>query len=253
MHHIFINENQIIDKSILINHKDDFLNYNHLRNALRIKINEKVLISINNNKLSNDYISEVSKITNDDIKLNITEECPKNELDIKIVLYQGLPKFDKLEYIIEKAVELGVDTIIPVKMQTCVVKVDDKKIQSKVDRWSKISLSAATQSKRGVIPIVKSPISFDEMINQIKDDKNSFVLYENSKSETIKNLDILKNIDNNVNIVVGPEGGFSDKEIKLVTDNNIKLLSLGRRILRTETAGLAIMSYIMLNAEYNKN
>lgn len=253
MHHIFINENQIIDKSIFVNHKDDFLNYNHLRNALRIKINEKVLISINNNKLSNDYISEVTKITNDDIKLNIIEECPKNELDIKIVLYQGFPKFDKLEYIIEKAVELGVDTIIPVKMQTCVVKVDDKKIQSKIDRWNKISLSAATQSKRGVIPIVKSPISFDEMINQIKDDKNSFVLYENSKSETIKNLDILKNIDNNVNIVVGPEGGFSDKEIKLVTDNNIKLLSLGRRILRTETAGLAIMSYIMLNAEYNKN
>ena len=252
MHHIFINENQIIENKVTVNHKDDFLNYNHLRNALRIKLNEKVLISINN-KSSNDFYSEVSKITNDDIILNIIEERPKNELDIKIVLYQGLPKFDKLEYIIEKAVELGVDTIIPVKMQTCVVKVDDKKIQSKIDRWNKISLSAATQSKRGVIPIVKSPISFDEMINQIKDDKNSFVLYENSKSETIKNLDILKNIDNNVNIVVGPEGGFADKEVKQVIDNNIKLITLGKRILRTETAGLAILSYIMLNAEYKKN
>lgn len=252
MHHIFINENQIIENKVTVNHKDDFLNYNHLRNALRIKLNEKVLISINN-KSSNDFYSVVSKITNDDIILNIIEERPKNELDIKIVLYQGLPKFDKLEYIIEKAVELGVDTIIPVKMQTCVVKVDDKKIQSKIDRWNKISLSAATQSKRGVIPIVKSPISFDEMINQIKDDKNSFVLYENSKSETIKNLDILKNIDNNVNIVVGPEGGFADKEVKQVIDNNIKLITLGKRILRTETAGLAILSYIMLNSEYKKN
>ena len=131
MHHIFIDENQIDEKNIVVSHKDDFLNYNHLRNALRVKAREKVQVSINSETSAKDYVCEISKVSEDEIKLTILEECPKNEMTLKINLYQGLPKFDKMEYIIEKAVELGVYRVIPVSMKNCVVKLDDKKSKSK--------------------------------------------------------------------------------------------------------------------------
>ena len=249
MHHIFVDENQIVDNKVIIDQGYDFLNYNHLRNALRIKVKEKVLISINSVTLSYDYLCEVVKINSDDIVLNILEKCSTNEIDITINLYQGLPKFDKMEYIIEKSVELGVSTIVPVAMSNCVVRLDDKKAQGKIDRWNKISLSAATQSKRGIIPNVANVISFDDMLKNIGQSENAYLLYENASRETIVELEQLSKISNSINIIVGPEGGFTDSEIKKVKNSNIKLLTLGKRILRTETAAIALLSFIMLNNE----
>ncbi len=251
MHHIFINENQIDEKNIVINHKEDFLNYNHLRNALRVKLKEKVLVSINSVSSSFDYLCEVSKISEDDIKLIKLSESPKNEMSLKINLYQGLPKFDKMEYIIEKTVELGISKIIPVKMTNCVVKLDDKKSQSKIDRWNKISLSASTQSKRGIVPEVECVMEFDKMIDAVKDDKNTYLLYEDADGSTIEEFKDINKIKDNINFIVGPEGGFSKQEIEKAKKSGIKLLTLGKRTLRTETAPIAFLSYIMINYEMN--
>ena len=252
MHHIFINENQIIDKNVVINHKEDFLNYNHLRNALRIKLKEKVLLSINSLDFDNDLICEVSKINEDEIKLSIIENCNKNEMGLKVNLYQGLPKFDKMELIIEKSVELGVNNIIPVAMKNCVVKLDDKKATSKIDRWNKISLSAATQSKRGIVPKVENITSFDDMISKLSGTKNTYLLYEDSTEDSISLYDEIKNIKDEINFIVGPEGGFTKDEINTAVNSGIKLITLGKRILRTETAPIVFLSYIMLNYELNK-
>lgn len=252
MHHIFISENQILDKSIVINHKDDFLNYNHLRNALRIKLKEKVLSSVNSLEFENDFVCEVSKINEDEIKLSVIETCNKNEMDLKVNLYQGLPKFDKMELIIEKSVELGVNKIIPVAMKNCVVKLDDKKSMSKIDRWNKISLSAATQSKRGIVPKVDSVISFDDMVTRLSSTKNTYLLYEDSSDDTISLYEEIKNTKDEINFIVGPEGGFTKEEINKAKNFGIKLITLGKRILRTETAPIVFLSYIMLNYELNK-
>lgn len=252
MHHIFISENQILDKNIVINHKDDFLNYNHLRNALRIKLKEKVLSSVNSLDFETDFICEVSKISEDEIKLSVIETCNKNEMDLKVNLYQGLPKFDKMELIIEKSVELGVNKIIPVAMKNCVVKLDDKKSVSKIDRWNKISLSAATQSKRGIVPKVDSIISFDDMVTRLSSTKNTYLLYEDSSDDTISLYEEIKNTKDEINFIVGPEGGFTKEEINKAKNFGIKLITLGKRILRTETAPIVFLSYIMLNYELNK-
>ena len=251
MHHIFIDENQIDEKNIVVSHKDDFLNYNHLRNALRVKAREKVQVSINSETSLKDYICEISKVSEDEIKLTILEECPKNEMTLKINLYQGLPKFDKMEYIIEKAVELGVCKIIPVSMKNCVVKLDDKKSKGKIDRWNKISLSAATQSKRGIVPIVEDVIDFDSMMDKLKNEKNTYLLYEDAKASTKAEFNNINKIKDKINFIVGPEGGFNPIEIEKVKNTGIKFLTLGERILRTETAPLAFLSYVMLNYELN--
>ncbi len=251
MHHIFIDDNQIDGKIVVINHKEDFLNYNHLRNALRVKVKEKVLVSINSVYFTFDYLCEISKISEDEIRLLILEECEKNEMNLKVNIYQGLPKFDKMEYIIEKTVELGAYKIIPISMKNCVVKLDDKKSQTKIDRWNKISLSAATQSKRGIVPEVGSVINFDDMISRLKDDGNTYILYESADSETISNFNKIINTKDYINIIIGPEGGFSSDEIKKAKENNIKFLTLGKRILRTETAAIAFLSYVMINYELN--
>lgn len=251
MHHIFIDENQIDEKNIVVSHKDDFLNYNHLRNALRVKAREKVQVSINSETSTKDYVCEISKVSEDEIKLTILEECPKNEMTLKINLYQGLPKFDKMEYIIEKAVELGVYRVIPVSMKNCVVKLDDKKSKGKIDRWNKISLSAATQSKRGIVPMVEDVIDFDSMIDKLKNEKNTYLLYEDAKASTKAEFNNINKIKDKINFIVGPEGGFNPIEIEKAKNAGIKFLTLGERILRTETAPLAFLSYVMLNYELN--
>jgi 16S rRNA (uracil1498-N3)-methyltransferase len=138
-------------------------------------------------------------------------------------------------------------------MKNCVVKLDDKKSQTKIDRWNKISLSAATQSKRGIVPEVGNVINFDYMISKLKDDGNTYILYESADSETISNFNKIINTKDYINIIIGPEGGFSSDEIKKAKENNIKFLTLGKRILRTETAAIAFLSYVMINYELNNN
>jgi 16S rRNA (uracil1498-N3)-methyltransferase len=173
------------------------------------------------------------------------------ELPVRITMFQGLPKSDKMELVIQKAVELGVYEIVPVMMARTVVKYDDaKKEAKKRERWQAIAESAAKQSGRGIIPKILPLMPFKEAISYAKDMDWAVLPYENAKGikGTKESLVRLKECKS-AGIIIGPEGGFESSEVELAKNNNIPSVSLGRRILRTETAGLALLSMIMLYLE----
>ena len=250
MHHIFVKKNQIIDNSIIINNIEDIENFNHLKSSLRVNINENILVSVIDELIN--YNSIVKNISDREIILEIIEIAGNNELGYKINLYQGLVKLDKFEYIIEKAVELGVFTITPVEMKNSIVKLKNDKIEKKIERYNKISKSASEQSKRSIIPIVNNPISFRELIDLIKDNDNNLLFYEN-EIDFDKTKSVISSIkDKNkkiINIIIGPEGGFSKAEIDMALDFNINILTLGKRTLRTETASIVALSFLLYNLE----
>lgn len=244
MYHFFVDDSNISDNEIVITGKD----VNHIKNVLRLKENDKILISNGQDK---DFYCIISKINNDEVVTLIDSVLEQsNELPSKIYLFQGLPKNDKMELIIQKAVELGVYEIIPVAMKNCVVKLDAKKEASKIKRWEAISESAAKQSKRCIIPNVHNVLSFKEAIEYASMLDINIVPYENQKGieETRRVVGGIKK-GQSVGIFIGPEGGFDDKEIECVLSNSYIPLTLGRRILRTETAGIAMLSILMYNLE----
>lgn len=221
--------------------------YNHIVNVFRKKIGDHILV---NDMSGYDYECEII-----DIKENIVEAKILNkknndsESKTKIKIYQSLPKGSKMESIIQKTVELGIDEIIPVYSKNCVVKLEDKKAVKKVERWNKIALAAAKQCGRGKIPVVRDIISFKEAIDEAKNDDLRFVLYENEKDLTIRNIFDISISCENISFFVGPEGGYTENEIIEAKKNNIQSISLGNRILRTETVGIVVLSIIMYNME----
>lgn len=244
MHHFFVSPDQIDEKYVTITGGD----VNHIKNVLRMKIDEELLISNGQDK---DYYCKIESISDDEIKAVILdEEFEGTELTTELYLFQGLPKSDKMELIIQKAVELGVKEIIPVATKRCVVKLDDKKEASKIKRWQAISESAAKQSRRTIIPEVSSVMSFKEAINRAKEFELGIIPYENFKDMT-ETKEVLKKVQKGIKIgiFIGPEGGFEESEIQYALENGIHPISLGKRILRTETAGLAILSVLMFQLE----
>ncbi|MEE0686113.1 MAG: 16S rRNA (uracil(1498)-N(3))-methyltransferase [Lachnospiraceae bacterium] len=244
MHHFFVSPNQIDDKYVTITGGD----VNHIKNVLRMKVDEELLISNGQDK---DYYCKIEAISDDEIKaLILDEEFEGTELPTELYLFQGLPKSDKMELIIQKAVELGVKEIIPVATKRCVVKLDDKKEASKIKRWQAISESAAKQSRRTIIPEISSVMSFKEAINRAKDFELGIIPYENFK-DMKETKEVLSKVQKGIKIgiFIGPEGGFEESEVQYALDNGIHPISLGKRILRTETAGLAILSVLMFQLE----
>ena len=244
MHHFFVSPNQIDDKYVTITGGD----VNHIKNVLRMKVNEELLISNGQDK---DYYCKIEAISDDEIKaLILDEEFEGTELPTELYLFQGLPKSDKMELIIQKSVELGVKEIIPVATKRCVVKLDDKKEASKIKRWQAISESAAKQSRRTIIPEISSVMSFKEAINRAKDFELGIIPYENFK-DMKETKEVLSKVQKGIKIgiFIGPEGGFEESEVQYALDNGIHPISLGKRILRTETAGLAILSVLMFQLE----
>lgn len=244
MHHFFVSPNQIDDKYVTITGGD----VNHIKNVLRMKVDEELLISNGQDK---DYYCKIEAISDDEIKaLILDEEFEGTELPTELYLFQGLPKSDKMELIIQKAVELGVKEIIPVATKRCVVKLDDKKEASKIKRWQAISESAAKQSRRTIIPEISSVMSFKEAINRAKDFELGIIPYENFK-DMKETKEVLSKVQKGIKIgiFIGPEGGFEESEVQYALDNGIHPISLGKRILRTETAGLAIVSVLMFQLE----
>lgn len=219
---------------------------NHIKNVLRMKAGDTVRISDNQGQ---DYLCEIFNIQPEQVKLRVLEACADTELPVKITLFQGLPKSDKMELIIQKAVELGVYEIVPVAMQNCVVKLDEKKAKSKLARWQSIAESAAKQSKRSIIPELKPVMTFREAAEYAKSLKIPLLPYENERGME-HTREIFRNIKSGdtVGIFIGPEGGFSEKEIELV-QQDMELISLGNRILRTETAGLAALAMLIFAVE----
>ena len=183
--------------------------------------------------------------------LTILETCDNdNELKAEVYLFQGLPKSDKMELIIQKCVELGVHEIIPVNMKRCVVKLDDKKTDAKIKRWNSISESAAKQSGRGIIPRVSAPVSFDEAIKLCEEMDVKLIPYELAEGMQATTEALSKIAPGmKIGFFIGPEGGFELSEIKKAKENGIIPISLGKRILRTETAGLTVMSILMYHLE----
>ena len=241
MYRFFVEPDQVKDKTILI----EGANMNHMKQVLRMRVGDVVTISDGQQK---DYRCIIKTIMEDEILLDIDTVVPTtNELLSKISLFQGIPKKDKMEWIIQKNIELGVCEIIPVKMKRCVVKLDDKTAKKKVERWEGIAEAAAKQSKRSIIPVVQTPVGFKGMMEQLEKMDLVLVPYENADgmAYTRTVLGQLKGIKN-IGIVIGPEGGFDQEEINHLMATEAKIISLGRRILRTALKKNFFMSFCCL-------
>lgn len=243
MYKFFVEENQIKDTKIQITGED----VNHIKNVLRLQKNEEIQVC--NTDTLKSYITKIIELNNDNITVEVLEECNETtEPNISLHIFQGLPKQEKMETIIQKATEIGVNDITPVKMERCVVKLDEKTEIKKVERWQKIAEVAAKQSKRDKIPKVHSCINLKSLYEKLQEYDIVIMAYEEEKNTSIKQ--ILKNLPHDkalkIAVIVGPEGGIAKEEVSLLSElTNLKVVTLGKRILRTETAPLVLASIIM--------
>ena len=233
MYHFFAEHENIFDDYIDIKGGD----VNHIKNVLRLKKGDEILISSGDNY---DYNCIIDTITDDYVRSLITSVNEKgNELSSKVYLFQGLPKADKMELIIQKMIELGVS-----------VKLDDKKAKSKVARWNTIAESAAKQSKRSIMPKVSDVVSFKQAVAMASELDVLLLPYECAEGiEHTRQVIASIGKGKSIGIFIGPEGGFDKDELELATNAGADIITLGRRILRTETAGLMLMSVLMYNME----
>ncbi|MBP3262066.1 RsmE family RNA methyltransferase [Pseudobutyrivibrio sp.] len=241
MQQIFVNEGPV-NGSFEITGDD----MHHLVRVVRLKRGEIIRVSVSTGE---NFLCEVSDITDNSLVASVTEQVPSTELSNKIYLFQGLPKGDKMETIIEKCVELGVYEIIPVEMKNSIVKLDDKKKKSKLTRYQTVAATAAKQSKRSIIPRVADFMSYRDAFEYAKSLDMLLLPYE-SKNGMKDTFDVLDSIKEgmSIGVFIGPEGGFDSSEIELVKDD-VRIISLGRRILRTETAAICTLSMLMLKSE----
>ena len=242
MFQYFVEPDQIREDKIVITGSD----VNHIKNVLRMRTGEQLRISDNEGR---DFYCEIDHMEERQIILHITSQAEDTEPSIKIVLFQGLPKGDKMELVIQKAVELGVSEIIPVSMKNCVVKLDEKKAKAKQARWQAIAESAAKQSKRSIIPRIGHVMKFPEAAEYARKLDVRLLPYENQRGMA-HTREVMGGISkgSTVGIFIGPEGGYDYQEIALV-QNEMEMISLGNRILRTETAGLCALSMLIYALE----
>lgn len=245
MHRFFVEPSQIQKDEIEIRGGD----VNHIRNVLRMRTGDELLVS---DGYGNEYQCRIRVCAEDMICTDILKRRRiESELPCRITLFQCLPKGDKMELIIQKAVELGVYEIIPVITKNAVVKLDAKKERSRLERWQAISESAAKQSGRSKIPKVEKVMLLKEALEMAEGLDRILIPYENQSGiDTMrKALEETGEDTRSIAVFIGPEGGFDESEILLAKEQGAVPVSLGRRILRTETAGLAILSLFMMKAE----
>ena len=246
MQKFFVEANQIENNKIIIIGDD----VKHISNVLRMKINEQV--QIGNKETLENYIAKIFEINKENIILKVVEKLDSStESNVNIDLYQGLPKADKMEWIIQKTTEIGINKIIPIDMQRCVVKLDEKDAKKKIDRWQKVAEGAAKQSKRDKIPKIENKIKLKEVENRIKEYDIFLIAYEEEKENKLKEQikNIAKKQNYNIGVLVGPEGGLDIKEVEELKEKGAKAVTLGKRILRTETAPIVIISNILYELE----
>ena len=222
---------------------------NHIRNVLRMQIGDTFLVSC----AGFSHLCRLDSFEGDAVIAQMIEENYQDtELPVRFVLFQGLPKGDKLELIIQKTIELGVAEIVPVEMSRCVVKLDDKKKKSKQIRWQAIAESAAKQSKRSVIPAVAEAVPYKQALTTAAKLDLLLVPYENERgmAATREALALIRP-GMSVGILIGPEGGFEQSEIEQAKQVGGKIISLGSRILRAETAAVTAVGMGMLHVEMN--
>lgn len=244
MQHFFVTPDQVKPPYIYIKGSD----VNHMKNVLRMREGEELVVSDGNNQK---YLCVVEHLKADEAVVSIRDELPLDtELSSRVYLFQGLPKGDKMELIIQKAVELGVYEVIPVETKRTVVKLDAKKAEKKVNRWNEIAKSAAKQSGRGIVPQVTRVMRYAEAAEYAKELDVVLVPYELAEGMDCTR-EIIEGIcpGQSVGIFIGPEGGFEKAEVQAAADKGARVITLGRRILRTETAGLTTLSILMYHLE----
>ena len=245
MYQFFVSPEQISGKAVIITGAD----VNHIKNVLRMKPGEEIAIS--NGVDNKEYRCAIESLNDDSIQCTLLFVKEDGlELPSKVYLFQGLPKADKMELIIQKAVELGIYEIIPVETKRAVVKLDAKKAASKVSRWNAIAEASAKQSKRRVIPEITRPMTFKQAVQYAKELDVKLIPYELSEGmpETKRLIEGVQP-GQSVAVFIGPEGGFAEEEIALAQENDISPITLGKRILRTETAGFTVLAWLMYHLE----
>lgn len=245
MYHFFVEPSQIQGKRIVITGGD----VNHIKNVLRMKVGDEIAVS--NGVDRKEYRCGIEAFSEEEVlcTLRFIKEDGV-ELPSKISLYQGLPKADKMELIVQKAVELGVSEIIPVSAGRSVVKLDEKKAKAKVSRWQGIAEAAAKQSRRGIIPKVTEVMSVKEAVAHAGSMDVKLIPYELAE-DMEKTKEIISGIRSgeSVAVFIGPEGGFEEKEIAAAMEGGFLPITLGKRILRTETAGFTVLAWLMYHLE----
>ncbi len=245
MYQFFVEPSQIQDKKVIITGSD----VNHIKNVLRLKTGEE--IAVRNGVDGKEYRCGIEEFAQDQVICSLRFVKEEGvELPSKIYLFQGIPKADKMELIVQKAVELGVYEVIPVAAKRCVVKLDEKKARAKVNRWQGIAEAAAKQSKRGVIPVVQEPMTMKEAAAYAREMDVKLIPYELAK-DMAHTKKIVESISpgESVAVFIGPEGGFEESEVAEAEAAGIVPVTLGKRILRTETAGLTVLSWLMYHLE----
>lgn len=245
MHRFYVGTENIEDNRIVITGSD----VNHIKNVLRLNKGEKIVICDGQGQ---DYYCIIDNVAKEQVIAVIEDKQKANtELRTKIYLFQGLPKKDKMEFIVQKAVELGVYEIVPVKMKRTIVKIDnEKKERAKLNRWQTIANEASKQSRRGILPNVHEIISYKEAIDMAKELEYVILPYELAENMeyTRKSIEEASKCSS-IGIFIGPEGGFDEEEVSFAKEIGIKTITLGNRILRTETAGLTALAMLMYNIE----
>lgn len=251
MRKFFVKENQINNELITILDED----VNHIKNVLRLNVGE--ILQICDIDSSKNYICEILELTAKSVTCKILEEIQSiAEGNVELHIFQGLPKADKMELIIQKGTELGVSEFVPVSFKRSIVKISPKDERKKIDRWNKISEVAAKQSKRDIIPKVRNVESIKNVCNEIKNYDIVLLAYELEENNYIKNeLLKIKNTKENykIAVIIGPEGGIEKEEVEVLENAGAKVISLGKRILRTETVALQVSSIIMYELENGGN
>ena len=244
MYRFFAPEENLGNREICLTGDD----VNHIKNVLRMPPGEEVMVSFGKGM---DYHCRIRTLEKDCFWLDVLEEVPAvTELPVKIVLFQALPKKDKMEWIIQKAVELGAAEIVPVSSRRCVVRLDDKKKEKKLARWQTIAEAAAKQSGRGKIPEIHTVLSFSQALSYAEELDTVLIPYELSDNMA-ESVEVMKKAaeGRSIGIFIGPEGGFERSEVEAAMEAGAAPVSLGKRILRTETAGMTALSVLMFLIE----
>ncbi len=245
MSRFFVNREQVLEDTVILEGGD----VSHIRSVLRMREGDKIEIC---DGQGTDYDCIIDVFEDRRAVLKILSKHPSQvELSVRLTLYQGLPKGDKMELVIQKAVELGATAVVPVLCKRSVARITDpKKAQKKQERWQAIAQSAAKQCGRGIVPRVCPAISFAEAVKQAKAEGQILFPYENATGMQATKEAFLEAVKSKAAaIFIGPEGGFDAEEVALAVQAGAKVIRLGRRILRTETAGLTVLSALMLLSE----
>lgn len=245
MYRFYVSADQLAEKEAFISGGD----VNHIKNVLRLEVGDWIVACDGN---GTDYVSRIQSICSDEVVASIEKVQPTGtELPVRITLFQGMPKKDKLELIIQKAVELGACEIVPVMTKRTVVKLsEEKKINKRLERWQSIAYAAAKQCDRGIIPTVHKPVSYEEALAMADQLDYNVIPYElQTGMEEARKIVAQACKQRSLGIFIGPEGGFEPEEVERAMTRNIHPMTLGKRILRTETAGMALLSILMFQMQ----